>query len=541
MRLEAPAGLGGRGRGGLAASARAALGAIALGCPSAWAFRIQGITNTGNTDASGSLLGNPHAQPRKWVRTGNKTASVLIERWRSISNKSNVTAGKVLAQAAGKAKRKWRSKGGRRKTGGNIVVAGGANEEDAEGTGVDEEEGADDDSEQEEESLDAASADGADRVGESPARRRKGENTQEATYRVLTYNICWGCMEADANDKTGMRRQLAKDCMQIVSRMGHKGENGMGFRTKCADNTGDAIARFHKDVKGYDLIALQEASNYAALRLPSRGVRMRAVEFGTSLGFPHASGIHKGKPKKAWVVSLYNQDRFGWHSKKLEGNERSELGRPYLILIFDAPRLVFINVHHVHRGSSFRNFTYEIQEKLQSAFEELPDRRSYRVIMAGDFNDEHGQLQNIRIPWSVATLQLKPPVVKTCCTTAKGYFPQEYGDYIFDSAGPVATRLPPSFTNDLPKSDHWPVEADLGPGANGTTTLTAPPKVAEAGKRKKLPAKAKAKVKAKATVKAFAKGAALLRWPGAKRKAGGRASLRPRPRSSREMLMQLPK
>lgn len=273
-------------------------------------------------------------------------------------------------------------------------------------------------------------------------------------------------MEGDAKDKTGMRRQLAKECVKISKRRHSKGPNSMGIQTMCALNMGKEISRYHRDIggDGFDFMSFQEASNADELGLNESGITMKEASYGAAVGFDHEAGPLKGQPKRAWVVTLYNEARVGAHDAKAEGDLQWEKGRPFLALVFDKVKIIFANVHNVRKVRhqwQLTSFPNEINASLAKAFAEKPERKSYRVIMAGDFNDEFGNVPGFKLPWNGAVMKLKAPMIKSCCTTDAKAKPKEYGDYIFDSAGPAVNRFPKAFDNSVSRSDHWPVEAVL--------------------------------------------------------------------------------
>merc|ERR1712086_201809 len=101
---------------------------------------------------------------------------------------------------------------------------------------------------------------------------------------------------------------------------------------------------------------------------------------------------------------------------------------------------------------------------LADAIEANPDRKDYRVIMVGDFNDLRHKLPgNIKMPWNGVKMDIQKPLVVSCCATTLGRKPVGPGDYVFDSFGPAANRLPKRHDKNVPQSDHWPVEAVCTP------------------------------------------------------------------------------
>lgn len=312
----------------------------------------------------------------------------------------------------------------------------------------------------------------------SSARRHVDsvQSSADAPLKVLSYNICWGCMEADVADATGMSGDLKEVCMQRTDIPGVQGDNGMGLPvTKCALNMRQSISQFDKDIGGYDLMGFQEASNWGDLDLQRALPNIEKVEYGSSSSrMRHTKGDHRDELKKYWMVSAFNKKRMGNYSVKVEGVLKSEAGRLYLILIFDATRVMFINVHNTHPGlgkksegtapkRSFNNFPEEMNEKLEEAFNAMPARKNYRVIMVGDFNDGKTLLPGcLALPWNGAVMSLAN-AAKTCCTGSLGKKSSRLfaGDYIFDSAGLATNRLPPAYDIKVAQSDHRPIEAIL--------------------------------------------------------------------------------
>jgi len=329
-------------------------------------------------------------------------------------------------------------------------------------------------------------ADEADQLVAQDEHAELGDSSDDEagdneTYRVLSYNICWGCMEADTGDSTGMQNDLSKVCMKDadppVKATG--GENGMGLNiTQCAANTGEAIREFNEAIggSGYDLLGFQEASNVGDLYLDRKGMALETVLHSVPISRQtHAKGINIGKTKSSWMASMYNPKRTGMHHVKIGGVLESDNGRPWLILIFDDVKLMFINVHNTHPGrgaqprESWRGFPDEMSkhQDMEKALKDKPERANYRSIVVGDFNDLKGDIPGcITLPWSQSTLKLQEPLPPTCCPTKKNKEARFYGDYIFDSASTPQIRIPRSYDGEVPKSDHMPVEAVLRSTSN---------------------------------------------------------------------------
>lgn len=299
-----------------------------------------------------------------------------------------------------------------------------------------------------------------------------------ARLRVLSYNICWGCMEADKKDVTGMVGDLGRQCMQKA--------NG-GSRTICARNMGAAILNYDKQAGGYHLMAFQEASKFDDLGL---GVTLPNMEKVSNAAKITNSRFDLKETKYAFVVSLYSKKKFGQHDAVVRGTLRSDDGRPFLIILFDKAQVVFINMHNCQPGHpvanpSWKKFLLEMEGRLKSLFAEKPERKKYRVILAGDFNDLKGVLATtLRVPWlgQKKLETVRPP--KSCCTSNLSAPTVHFGDYIFDSGAPSKVRVVPSYNSAKAQSDHRPVEAELG-NADGWSWAKSSSAGGDKGKRRR--------------------------------------------------------
>jgi len=263
--------------------------------------------------------------------------------------------------------------------------------------------------------------------------------------KVLTYNLCWGCMDGNTKDTTGMQHDLKAKCSSKKSTF--RGKN----LTECAKNMGAGIASYHKAMGGYDFIALQEAKSVDDLQLYARGVKLSSVSYSSS-----SFALH----------TLYNEKKFGKYKAAVKGTLKSSSSRPYHILIFDKVKLIFINMVNVHpkggSNKSWKDWPKEVSKRLQLTFNKNTARKKYRVIIAGDFNDLGGHLPGgLRLPWNHATLNARKPLPRSCCQTKVGSDNKSPGDYIFDSVGMVKSEVPKLYNKKLPQSDHWPVQAFL--------------------------------------------------------------------------------
>lgn len=288
---------------------------------------------------------------------------------------------------------------------------------------------------------------------------------------ILSWNVCFGCMTNSKKDRSAS--PLPEHCKQISSRTLPKG------KFACLENVVTTI----KDAGDFDLIALQETSNWEKL---CRRLNQYA--------YVHSKDIED-------MLTLYDPNRFKLLTLSV-GNIGS--GRPVQILLFSdrlkkQKNLIFINLHNKHNVSkdhlrrAFTNivskggFVVNANTSISNAQNKTQTKETINwfnnkecvVIVAGDFNDRnkydywrgfqpfanatffHRQLRDT----TVSSLGFKPP--KTCCNTQRIDFLDDpyYGDYIlidkkskFTRKTEIVRSFEPNFET-FPTSDHLPVVA----------------------------------------------------------------------------------
>jgi hypothetical protein len=128
---------------------------------------------------------------------------------------------------------------------------------------------------------------------------------------VLSYNICWGCMEENTGDRTGL-------IVVEVCKTKPKSKS-------CMENIIETIDRISVDVGvPYDLVGLQEASKYNYIHCISK-----------TLGIMNRIHALYGPEH---IVSFYNPEKYtllavaGCDIAVVAGQET---GRPMLILVLE--------------------------------------------------------------------------------------------------------------------------------------------------------------------------------------------------------------
>ena len=264
--------------------------------------------------------------------------------------------------------------------------------------------------------------------------------------KILSWNICWGCMKADDTSAgDGTARFLAQECKQSQL---------------CLQNVVELI-----NYEEYDIIGLQEAAKYADII--NRSPRLRTMGC-----IHHTLHISRGRIiVDIDLTTFYNTEKFKVMAVKV-GNidEFDQDGRPYHIIFLEhtntSDKYIIINLHNAHsiskndlqrrlsnnidtlfivdpvnRNKDFMN----IEDMGVSDGSQLFEDNTFKTIVLGDFND-HGRgnywrglqpfsntsFQNLRS--IVVSSQTIPPPY-TCCTgknslRTAGDRDDLFGDYI---------------------------------------------------------------------------------------------------------------
>ena len=237
--------------------------------------------------------------------------------------------------------------------------------------------------------------------------------------KILSWNICWGCMAADESSKDDLTAaKLAVVCQA----------NKVAGKPTCLFNVVDFIQK-----SDYDLIALQESKNWEEIY---ENIKDKEYLFANySMRHPWGAIVD---------ITVFYKKQFtiegGYFGDIVDGD-----ARPYQFLLMNdgTKRFYFVNIHNGHLISKTRleeiinsNNLYiplapNVDVKLiddqwmvngndiiptQIPKEDLP------LIIAGDFND-HGKYNY----WQDLTINtkklssVKPPPT-TCCTPVKNKY-----------------------------------------------------------------------------------------------------------------------
>ncbi len=217
--------------------------------------------------------------------------------------------------------------------------------------------------------------------------------------KILTYNISWQSMTGNSGWKL---------CNSV--KKGNPKYYGV-----CQSNIVKVI-----DKISFDIIALQEATNFADLILLSSNLKkMKYVVYKD--GYEELVIFYKPEMK----VIDYRVGSF-------------EPSRPYQIISFE--KFVFVNVHHGH---------YTETVMLSKMSKALEDFANSRIIIAGDFNNQVNKISNLKI--ANRKFYANPRSIKTCCYPVHSY----QTDHIIDTKEiPVIKTVETGMA-----SDHKPIIA----------------------------------------------------------------------------------
>ena len=144
--------------------------------------------------------------------------------------------------------------------------------------------------------------------------------------RILTWNVCFGCMSANNNSKNDKTAQtIALYCEHLHNKLG---------TNVCLNNVTNLCNK-----REYDLISFQEVVNYKIIYNILKNNNPNLNYIKTSGG-------------KESIVTYYNSIKF-----KLIGIKYGDLGigRPYHIIFFknriNLKNLIYINLHNGHKGT----------------------------------------------------------------------------------------------------------------------------------------------------------------------------------------------
>lgn len=271
-----------------------------------------------------------------------------------------------------------------------------------------------------------------------------GKTTPKTTnniypIKVLSYNISFQAMIGKAIGT------VYKACPKRVD------NNKI---TECLSN----VAKYIENTGPYDLIGLQEASNWQDIINQSK--KLQNMKYETT------------RSDQEEMISFYNPNKFILDDDNAVIKGEFGPGRPFQILLFKQ-KICFINVHPGHSGD-YKNFDNKVNEYINkyvsgqgyNKTKILNKLKSYDIIIVGDFNSELTSFDNkfFKFIDNGRTFYGKTDIkTKTCCDSNE--LVGKNMEYTFDhilytKEGKHKTQVvgPPLGTL---QSDHLPVIASI--------------------------------------------------------------------------------
>ncbi len=262
--------------------------------------------------------------------------------------------------------------------------------------------------------------------------RKNFDEELEFNVKLLTYNVDWKAVEG----KCAERDEDFK-CIQNVGRVVQKGD--------------------------YDIVSLQE------INLENK---LHYDVFEEFIAPTDDFNVYASTSEKSGNVTMVKKSSIFGESKPFSVL-RSEFspGRPFLIVIFEDPKVVHINCHYLHEyemaGENllerWKNhgalFSQKIREKLRPYKDKLFLER-YDYIVSGDFNKQfknsqemNGFFKDLLADDDRLSFTWWPYSYNTCCRGDE--FSYMY-DYIFTTFKDIVSYGIPE--TPLKSSDHLPIE-----------------------------------------------------------------------------------
>jgi hypothetical protein len=294
--------------------------------------------------------------------------------------------------------------------------------------------------------------------------------------KILTWNICWGCMEGNTGDLTAQK--LAERCKTKIS-------NG---KKTCQKNVIELLNNTN-----YDLIGLQEASTYDKI-YENLNNKENLVCINNQVPAIGTSG-----PPYAQLATLYNKNMFKLLYASC-GNLSDRDGRPFQLLFFNKiltdQKFIVLNMHMPHGIRSWVPMQKKIEDSLSKGYnfssedltgivklnerttttnitETIKKLQNNYTIALGDFND-NGRTGTHNF-WRTGIKILNFDIVKanstpekSCCKDNLQMNYDHYGDYILIDLNKleyVVENIKGKNFNlnqlSVPSSDHKPIMSTI--------------------------------------------------------------------------------
>jgi len=261
------------------------------------------------------------------------------------------------------------------------------------------------------------------------------------SLKILTYNVCFGCMTGSKLDKSAL--ELAQRCKKTPSQIAGV---TVCLLQVCANI--DAIAELGK----LHIVGLQEASNWQKIQTQSLALRDMK---------PIAGKLHAEKI----VLFVSSEFEILWEGMGAVSNRPLQVA--HLRHIPTETSIVVIHLHNNHGEKGTRQHIQKGISAIVGISEGLRDvRDSDPVICLGDWNDPKSTLAHLK-PFERCSLlnirnvsvSTEMPLPKSCCSTKTNDQRPFPGDYVTSNYA-TTNEIPQVVLHSLIKkdaSDHFPV------------------------------------------------------------------------------------
>lgn len=302
--------------------------------------------------------------------------------------------------------------------------------------------------------------------------------------RILTYNVCFGCMSGNDNDRTA--QSLPSNCIDTTTGTGTP-------ELKCLNN----VKMMIQSADDYDFIGLQEATNWNMIFDHSK--------LQSKMGYICSTG------GQAEIVTFYDKGKYKALATKCGDLDKSNGGRPYQITFFEnsdaSEKFIIINLHNgkginfhtdnlqrllsnnIHLGIVIPNdqyYTSYQEDNIVNITDILSSFDNCNTIVMGDFNDSRYQIPqqnywegfkpfnnvtNPRLSYlqNITVKSMSRPIKSCCNTEISNLSNRTYhsiGDYILIDTNKLEytteNQIADGYDNTVLTSDHLPIKSIVG-------------------------------------------------------------------------------
>lgn len=224
-------------------------------------------------------------------------------------------------------------------------------------------------------------------------------------YKLLSYNVCWQCMETDKKKISGSAKEYGLKC----------NSKSINF---CRVNVIEICSR-----EDFSFICLQEANKQLAEEIIIELEKKHKMKYGL---------IHAMSDSKNHGIIIYNVvlfSKIGSHYCKnvTLQNNKIESGRPFICQKFEnnitKDKLIVFSIHGSHKP-------WSLQQNISLMMNVINTSPFYgSIIIMGDFNKEINNNIKINVG-NVREFNVLNKHYKTCCILNKNKYSKAYDNIL---------------------------------------------------------------------------------------------------------------